>query len=90
MAKARKDDSWFVKKLIALGACSEAIKFARQYRTFPAAWRKCNYGWKFWLIVTLKLSGRPSKCPCCYSEVRSTYDRRFPADRVAKKLREVR
>lgn len=89
--KSRPTDSWFVKRLIALGACGEAIKYARKYRTFPAAWRKCDdWGWKFWLIATLDLSPRLPECPCCFPAVRPIYSRRFPADRVAKKLRGVK
>jgi hypothetical protein len=49
--------SHWSNKLVNLGACEEAVKFARQFKTFQTAWNNCeNPQWMFWW-----LQHRPSK-----------------------------
>jgi len=42
--------SSYIDKLIKLNACREAIRWARDYPTFQAAWDKCeNAEWMLWV-----------------------------------------
>src|ERR1700678_1155317 len=46
------------RKLVALGACSEAVQWAKEYKTFAEAWQACERGdWLLWL--TAKMIGKP-------------------------------
>lgn len=86
----RKPDSWFVEQLIKLGACEDAIKYARTKRTFPAAWNACEVrAWMSWLIDMTGLAKHSSFARCFCQKDADTLRRRFPADRVAKALRKV-
>ena len=43
--------SWVDDDLVSLGACEEAVCFARQYNTAQAAWDACDRpDWLFWWI----------------------------------------
>jgi hypothetical protein len=43
------ENNW-TRKLKALGACSEAIEYAKQHETFSVAWEQCERGdWMLWL-----------------------------------------
>lgn len=89
----RVTNSWFVQKLIEMGACKEAIRYARKHRTFLAAWNSCKErDWMMWLGGRLGYSFSHTRyCPTCdgvtESEVTNRIHRRFPADRVSKALR---
>jgi len=44
------DRAW-IKKLLKLNPCSEAVEYARSYETLDAAWQDCARGdWMLWLI----------------------------------------
>lgn len=85
----KKPQSWFVQKLIKMGACSAAIRYAKKHRTFPAAWNSCDSDhWMCWLLREVLTNG---DCRCGsanggVAEIR----RRFTADRVAKALRDYK
>lgn len=91
-----KPHTWFVAKLVKMGACSNGIKYVKRFRTFPAFWNACNNtGWLMWLRNRLELApkhqGTPNDCPGCKWEnnnrAPNSIRRQFPADRVSKALR---
>lgn len=94
-----KQPRWFVKRLIKLGACTEAIEYAQTHRTFPAAWQECrDASWLRWLITGLYLSPpahdmkrAPANCPGCKWDdaTPGMIRRHFTAEQVAKALRRV-
>ena len=50
--------SLLARQLAAIGACSEAVTWARKYRLPLAAWRACKRGdWMLWAVG--KLAGPP-------------------------------
>ena len=50
----------WTEKLVALDACSEAVVWARGYRSLTAAWNACERGdWMIWLL-TRDLSDDPT------------------------------
>jgi hypothetical protein len=57
VAKKRKPRHWS-NSLIRLGACKEAVAWARQHRSLAAAWEVCKRGdWMLWLAG--RCSGEP-------------------------------
>ena len=41
--------------LVKLGACAQAVRYARRFKTFREAWEKCdNYHWMAWLCSTMR------------------------------------
>lgn len=87
-----KKRSWFVQKLYEMGACSEAIRYAKKHRTFPAAWQNCNNRhWMLWLLSRLEIwehDFRVTQSACLECNgTEAKVRRRFAAERVAKALR---
>lgn len=49
--KATKRKRHWSHELMRRDACSEAVRFARRYKTFPAAWKACaEPGWLLWVV----------------------------------------
>lgn len=78
----------WTSQLVALGACPDAIRWARNYPTFDAAWSACERGdWLLWYAC--RVSGRPESesrrrvvlaaCDCAELAL-PTYERRYPGD----------
>jgi hypothetical protein len=48
------------RKLVALGACEEAVEWARTQPDFATAWNECKRGdWMIWLLTALDKSYTP-------------------------------
>jgi hypothetical protein len=57
-------------ELRAMGACEEALKWARKQPSFAAAWRKCEKGdWMLWLVSRLCRQGNALHIACVRSAV---------------------
>ena len=55
--KARRDD--VAALLLQLGACGDAVDWARPQPTFSAAWLRCPHGdWLLWLLGRLEIDRR--------------------------------
>jgi hypothetical protein len=78
----------WTSQLVALGACPDAIRWARNYPTFDAAWSACERGdWLLWYAC--RVSGGPESesrrrvvlaaCDCAELAL-PTYERRYPGD----------
>jgi len=78
----------WTSQLVALGACPDAIRWARKYPTFDAAWSACERGdWLLWYAC--RVSGGPESesrrrvvlaaCDCAELAL-PTYERRYPGD----------
>ena len=67
--KPTKREPQHVLKLRRMGACREAVEFAKKFKTLQAAWNACrNPDWMQWLLEkTGKVVHRdtPSLCPGC-------------------------
>ena len=70
-----------VRLLRKLGACSEAVKFAKKYPTIRQAWNHCDNGaWLFWLVLAVDSSVKTRcvlglrSCGCCSGPARRVRD----------------
>ena len=76
------------EELIQLGACSDAVEWAKNYDSFASAWKECERGdWMLWLCGTKKgKKGWPSQeeivlveCDCA-ELVLPIYEKQYPND----------
>ena len=54
------------RALVKLGACEEAVTWARKQKSYRAAWKKCRVSsWMFWAIIrNCGWSGGDDRCTC--------------------------
>lgn len=67
--KRRTLPLWY-RRLRKLGACSEALQFARNCETFAGAWRACdNRYWIVWLLNDFDLGPKHTDSGCwCFTK----------------------
>jgi hypothetical protein len=64
LVKAKRKRHWS-DKLRKMGACSDAVKWAKGYRSATAAWKACeNGGYLEWVLRRLNLPIPEWQCHC--------------------------